>query len=84
MMTNPGESSQTSGERFGGPISSGSAGTIDGSYRLLVIGGLTSVEAGNVVAYVTGLHPTEGGWTVEEIKRLVAIRSLVATGIIDS
>jgi hypothetical protein len=58
--------------------------TFDSSYRLLMGRGLTSVEAGNLVAYAAGLHPAEGGWTVEEIENLVAIRSLVAAGLIDS
>jgi hypothetical protein len=84
MMTNPREPGQTSSEGFGGSTASGKAGTIDGAYRLLMIRGLTSVEAGNVVASINGLRPTERGWTIEEVKNLLAIRSLVATGIIDS
>jgi hypothetical protein len=60
------------------------AAAIDGAYRLLTIRGLSSVEAGNVVAYVVGLRPAERGWTVDEIKHLVAIRSFVARGVIES
>ena len=56
------------------------AAAIDNDFRLLVNHGLLAVEAGNVVAYLNGLHPAERGWTVEEIKHLVALRSLVASG----
>lgn len=46
--------------------------------------GLSSVEAGNFVAYIAGLHAAERGWTIEEIKDLVALRWLVAGGFIES
>jgi hypothetical protein len=46
--------------------------------------GLSSVEASNVVAYVAGLHPAPGGWSVRQIQKLVALRSLVACGAIAS
>jgi hypothetical protein len=49
-----------------------------------LIRGLSSVEAGNVVAYVAGLHAAERGWTLEEIKHLVALRSFVSGGFIES
>ena len=49
-----------------------------------MIGGLSPVEAGNVVAYMSGLHAVDGGWTVEEIKHLIAIRLLVAGGVVVS
>jgi hypothetical protein len=65
-------------------IASGEAATFEGSYRQLMDRGLSSVEAGNVVAYIAGLHAVERGWTVEEIESLVDIRSLVAGGFIES
>jgi hypothetical protein len=46
--------------------------------------GLSRIEAGNVVAYVAGLHATENGWSVRQIEQLVALRSLVACGVIAS
>jgi hypothetical protein len=46
--------------------------------------GLSSIEAGNVVAYVAGLHAAEGGWSVRQIKQLVALRSFVACHVIAS
>jgi hypothetical protein len=55
---------------------------LDGAYRLLVIRGLSTVEAGNIVAYLNGLHAVEQGWTLQEIKHLVALRSQVAAGVI--
>ena len=58
------------------------AGWIRSSQRLLVMRGLSSTEASNIVAYVAGLHATKGGWTVREIEQLVALRALAACGVI--
>jgi hypothetical protein len=58
------------------------AAAVDSAHWLLVMRGLSETEAGNVVAYTAGLQPAEGGWTVDEIKYLLAIRSLVASGVI--
>jgi hypothetical protein len=46
--------------------------------------GLTATEAGNVVAYVAGLHASKAGWSTRQIEDLVALRSLVACGVIAS
>lgn len=62
----------------------GEGRSIRSAYRLLMIRGLSSTEAGNVVAYIAGLHATEGGWTVRQIEQLVALRSLAACGVISS
>jgi hypothetical protein len=32
---------------------------------------------GNLTAYLHGLAPVEGGWTVDEIERLLFVRHLV-------
>jgi hypothetical protein len=83
MMTdphNPGLASN--GMALISTVSQEAAG-IESAYRLLMIQGLSAVEAGNVVAYIIGLHPAERGWTVEEIKHLEAIRAMVAAGLID-
>jgi hypothetical protein len=66
------------------PTASDQVATIDSSYRLLMIRGLSSAEASNVVAYVTGLHAAEQGWALHEIKGLLALRSFVTDGFIDS
>jgi hypothetical protein len=84
MMIHPHDPSLASGVSVNGSPASDEAGTIDSSYRLLMIRGLSSVEAGNIVAYITGLHAAEEGWTLHEIKHLVALRSFVADGSIDS
>jgi hypothetical protein len=84
MMIHPRDPSPASGARVSGHAPIDEAGSIDGAYRLLVIRGLTSAEAGNVVAYLNGLHPTEHGWTVDEIKHLLALRAFVAGGVIES
>jgi hypothetical protein len=73
-----------SGGRVSRSATSDDPAGIDRDYRFLRIRGLSVVEAGNVVAYLTGLHAAEGGWTVDEIKHLVAIRAVVATGVIAS
>jgi hypothetical protein len=83
MMIHPHDPTLASAAVVAGSIS-GETRTIDSDYRLLVIRGLSPVEAGNVVAYMSGLHAVEGGWTVEEVKHLVAIRLLVAGGVIAS
>ncbi len=60
------------------------AGWIRSSYRLLMMRGLTSVEASNVVAWLAGLHVADGGWTVKQVEQLVALRALVACGVVPS
>jgi hypothetical protein len=60
------------------------AATVDIAYRLLLVRGFSAVEAGNLAAHMAGLHPAELGWTVDEIKQLIVIRSLVARGVIHS
>ncbi len=60
------------------------ASWIRSSHRLLLMRGLSSIEAGNVVAYVAGLHAAGDGWSVRQIEKLVALRSLVACGVIAS
>ena len=84
MMIHPHDPSLASAAVVAGSTASDETRTIDADYRRLVIRGLSSVEAGNVVAYMTGMHAVDGGWTVEEIKHLVAIRLLVAGGVIVS
>jgi hypothetical protein len=46
--------------------------------------GLSSIEAGNPVAYLAGLHATEAGGTVRQVEQLVALRTLAARGLIGS
>jgi len=60
------------------------AGWIRRSHRLLLMRGLSTIEAGNVVAYVAGLHAAADGWSVRQIEALVALRSLVACGVVAS
>jgi hypothetical protein len=50
------------------------------TFRRLRMGGLTMTEAGNLTAHVKGLHAVPGGWTVEEIERLLFVRELVRQG----
>ncbi len=57
---------------------------IRSSYRFLMIKGLDPVAAGNIVAWTAGLHAAAGGWKVKEIERLVALRSLVECGRVES
>jgi hypothetical protein len=39
--------------------------------------GLSAIEASNVVAYLAGLHAVEGGWSIDEIERLAALRARI-------
>jgi hypothetical protein len=52
--------------------------------RALVIGGCSPAEAGNVAAYVHGLHPAVSGWTAAQIQHMLFLRSLVETGRLQS
>jgi hypothetical protein len=54
------------------------------TFRRLRMGGLTMSEAGNLTAHVKGLHAVPGGWTVEEIERLLFVREMVRQGRISS
>ena len=54
------------------------------TFRRLRMGGLTTSEAGNLTARVKGLRAVPGGWTVEEIERLLFVRELVRQGRITS
>ena len=50
------------------------------TFRRLRMGGLTMSEAGNLTAHVKGLHAVPGGWSVEEIERLLFVREMVRQG----
>ena len=45
--------------------------------RFLASNGFRPAEAGNLTAYLHGLAPVEGGWTADEIERLLFVRHLV-------
>ena len=84
MINQPHDPGPASGTRARGSTAPVDPDTFDGAYRLLVMSGLSSVEAGNIVAYLAGLRPVERGWALHEIKALVGLRSLLAGGFIDS
>jgi hypothetical protein len=46
--------------------------------------GLTTDEAGNLTAHVTGLRIGDRPWTMTEIERLVFLRALVDRGRLES
>ena len=47
------------------------------TYRQLGSIGMMPAEAGNLTAYLHGLTPVEGGWTIAEVERLLFVRYLV-------
>ena len=49
-------------------------------YRQLGSIGMRPAEAGNLTAYLNGLTPVEGGWTIAEVERLLFARYLVDRG----
>jgi hypothetical protein len=53
------------------------------AYRGLRAMGWTEREAGNLAAHLAGLEVTRKGWRIDEVERLMFIRSLVATGRLD-
>jgi hypothetical protein len=50
------------------------------AYRGLRAIGLSEAEAGNLSAHIAGLGHVPQGWQIQEIERLLFIRSLVDTG----
>ena len=50
------------------------------TYRQLGFIGMQPAEAGNLTAYLYGLSPVEGGWTIAEVERLMFVRYLVDRG----
>jgi hypothetical protein len=54
-----------------------STANVRATFRRLRAMGLDATEAGNLTAYVRGIRPVEGGWTVKEIDQLLFIRYLV-------
>lgn len=61
-----------------------SAGGVRTTSRYLTALGFRPTEAGNLAAYVHGLAPVAGGWTVGEIERLLFVGYLAASGRIRS
>jgi hypothetical protein len=51
------------------------AGTIRGTYRALVLGGLEPGEAANVTAFLHGLPSAGIRWTVAEVEAIVQRRA---------
>lgn len=63
------------------PLDAGSAEAVgrraespSATYRELPFQGFAAAEAGNLTAYLNGIRPVEGGWTVGEIDRLLFTR----------
>jgi hypothetical protein len=54
------------------------------TFRRLRIAGLTAAQAGNLTARLSGLAPVRTGWSVNEIERLLFLRSLVDSGRVRS
>jgi hypothetical protein len=50
------------------------------TYRQLFMRGLTPAEAGNLTAYLSGIGPVSGGWTIGQIERLLFLRHLARSG----
>ena len=60
------------------------AGTVREASRYLTAQGFGPTEVGNLTAYAFGLDPAEGGWTVDEIERLLFVRHLVERQLLRS
>jgi hypothetical protein len=78
MFTNPVPSSpqglDAAGELESFPVIEVSAA---GVYQRLRIAGLTDAQAGDLTARASGLRITRHPWRIEEIQRLLFLRSLV-------
>ena len=66
------------------PSTQAAAGGVGDPSRYLIAKGFQPGEAGNLTAFLYGLAPVEGGWTVEEIERLLFVRHLVEREIVRS
>jgi hypothetical protein len=51
-------------------------------FQALGARGLRSEEAGNLTAFLLGLRPAAGGWSIAEIEQLLSLRSLVRRGVV--
>jgi hypothetical protein len=56
----------------------------DGAHPLRRLGGLSTTEAANIIAYLSGPEPGVGRWTPREIERLLFVDWLVAAGRLKS
>ena len=54
------------------------------TYRQLGSIGMRPAEAGNLTAFLLGLTPVEGGWTISEVERLLFVRYLADRGLLRS
>jgi hypothetical protein len=74
MSTHPGFDGATAGP----------ASARDAVLRLLRKGGLSTGEAGNLIAYAAGIHPHGEAWSLREIQGLLFVGWLVDTGRLKS
>jgi hypothetical protein len=65
---------RNTGTDAGAPLAPGAM------YRLLTGQGFRSAEASNLTAYLHGLAPVLGGWSINEIERLLFVRHLLLHG----
>ncbi len=49
-------------------------------YRELRVEGFSAPEAGNLTAYLVGIRPVAGGWSLSEIEHLLFLRDRVERG----
>lgn len=64
----------------GGSLHTDDARSPSAIYRELRRKGLGPDAAGNLAAYLNGVHPVESGWTPREIERLLFMRHLADRG----
>ena len=50
------------------------------TYRRLLMAGLSTREAGSLVAHLAGLSRVPTGWAIGEVEGLLFVRALVAAG----
>ena len=53
------------------------------TYRMLLVRGLTPVEAANLTAFTCGIPVAKTGWSIGEVNRLLFLRELNRTGHFD-
>jgi len=56
------------------------SGRIRATYKVLILRGLSSTEAANLVAYLNGLRVGDASWTLGEVHRILFLRHLYRSG----
>jgi hypothetical protein len=66
------------------PVTAPAAQSAAGTYRRLMMAGLTAREAATLVGRLHGLAQVRSGWSIGEVEHLLFVQELVRTGRLGS